>query len=47
MTYSSRFKIPEATVNLQHRALGKRSIAKRLFKGEARLRYKEHANATT
>ncbi|MDR1479220.1 MAG: hypothetical protein LBJ00_09785 [Planctomycetaceae bacterium] len=42
--YSSCFEIPEATVNLQRRALGKRSVAKRLFKGEAyspfRLRYK-------
>ncbi|MDR1478607.1 MAG: hypothetical protein LBJ00_06660 [Planctomycetaceae bacterium] len=44
MLYSSCFEIPEAAVNLQRRALGKRSIAKRLFKGEAcrpyRLRYK-------
>ncbi|MDR1479372.1 MAG: hypothetical protein LBJ00_10570 [Planctomycetaceae bacterium] len=40
---SSCFKIPEATVNLQRRALGKRNNVKRLFKGEAyrpyRLRY--------
>ncbi|MDR1479437.1 MAG: hypothetical protein LBJ00_10915 [Planctomycetaceae bacterium] len=41
--YSSCFKIPEAAANLQRRALGKRSIVKRLFKGEVyrpyRLRY--------
>ncbi|MDR1480572.1 MAG: hypothetical protein LBJ00_16695 [Planctomycetaceae bacterium] len=41
---ASCFKIPEAMVNLQRKALGKRSIAKRLFRGEAcrpyRLRYK-------
>jgi hypothetical protein len=32
---SSCFKIPEAAVNLQHRALGKLNNVKRLFKGEA------------
>jgi hypothetical protein len=31
--YSSCFKIPEAAVNLQRRALGKRNNVKRLFKG--------------
>ncbi|MDR1478390.1 MAG: hypothetical protein LBJ00_05555 [Planctomycetaceae bacterium] len=36
----SCFKIPEAAVNLQRRALGKRNNVKRLFRGEAyRLRY--------
>ncbi|MDR1477832.1 MAG: hypothetical protein LBJ00_02710 [Planctomycetaceae bacterium] len=35
MIYSGCFKIPEATVNLQRRALGKRNNVKRLFKGEA------------
>ncbi|MDR1479903.1 MAG: hypothetical protein LBJ00_13295 [Planctomycetaceae bacterium] len=29
--YSSCFKIPKATVNLQRRALGKRNNVKRLF----------------
>jgi ATP-dependent Clp protease protease subunit len=33
--YSSYFKFPEAAVNLQRRALGKRNNVKRLFKGEA------------
>ncbi|MDR1478419.1 MAG: hypothetical protein LBJ00_05700 [Planctomycetaceae bacterium] len=33
--YSSCFVIPEATVNLQRRALGKCNNVKRLFKGEA------------
>ncbi|MDR1478785.1 MAG: hypothetical protein LBJ00_07565 [Planctomycetaceae bacterium] len=33
--YWRYFKIPEATVNLQRRALGKRNNVKRLFKGEA------------
>ncbi|MDR1479530.1 MAG: hypothetical protein LBJ00_11380 [Planctomycetaceae bacterium] len=33
--YWSCFKIPEAAVNLQRRALGKRNNVKRLFKGEA------------
>ncbi|MDR1480788.1 MAG: hypothetical protein LBJ00_17825 [Planctomycetaceae bacterium] len=32
---SSYFKIPEAAVNLQRKALGKRNDVKRLFKGEA------------
>jgi hypothetical protein len=33
--YSSCFEIPEAAVNLQRRALGKRNNVKRLLKGEA------------
>ncbi|MDR1480795.1 MAG: hypothetical protein LBJ00_17860 [Planctomycetaceae bacterium] len=33
--YSSCFKIPEATVNPQRRALGKRDNVKWLFRGEA------------
>ncbi|MDR1479120.1 MAG: hypothetical protein LBJ00_09270 [Planctomycetaceae bacterium] len=33
--YSSCFEIPEAAVNLQCRALGKRNYVKRLLKGEA------------
>ncbi|MDR1480528.1 MAG: hypothetical protein LBJ00_16475 [Planctomycetaceae bacterium] len=33
--YSSYFEIPEAAVNLQRRALGKRNNVKRLLKGEA------------
>jgi hypothetical protein len=32
--YSSCFKIPEAAVNLQRMALGKRNNVKWLFKGE-------------
>ncbi|MDR1478315.1 MAG: hypothetical protein LBJ00_05180 [Planctomycetaceae bacterium] len=35
LIYSSCFKIPEAAVNLQRRALGKRNNVKRLFWGEA------------
>ncbi|MDR1478581.1 MAG: hypothetical protein LBJ00_06530 [Planctomycetaceae bacterium] len=33
--YSSCFKISEAAVNLQRRALGKHNNVKRLFEGEA------------
>ncbi|MDR1479723.1 MAG: hypothetical protein LBJ00_12385 [Planctomycetaceae bacterium] len=33
--YSSCFKIPEAAVNLQRKALGKHNNVERLFKGEA------------
>ncbi|MDR1480849.1 MAG: hypothetical protein LBJ00_18145, partial [Planctomycetaceae bacterium] len=35
LLYSSCFKIPEAAVNLQRRALCKRNNMKRLFRGEA------------
>ncbi|MDR1480078.1 MAG: hypothetical protein LBJ00_14170 [Planctomycetaceae bacterium] len=35
LLYSICFKIPEAAVNLQRRALGKRNNVKRLFRGEA------------
>ncbi|MDR1479975.1 MAG: hypothetical protein LBJ00_13655 [Planctomycetaceae bacterium] len=35
LIYSGYFKIPEAAVNLQRRALCKRNNVRRLFRGEA------------